>query len=93
MCKAPPVLNLMKTLNFYILMQIIFMDRQPLRTGEFEQLLFPDNYSQEQVVEDLSEIPDDNEYGFFIECDLKYPAEIKEKTEFSALSLSNKSRP
>ena len=38
---------------------------QHLPTGEFEQLLFPDNYSQEHVVEDLSEIPDDNEYGFF----------------------------
>ena len=25
--------------------------------------------------------PDDNEYGYFIECDLEYPAEIKEKTE------------
>ena len=54
---------------------------QPLPTGEFEQLLFPDNYSQEQVEKVLSEIPDDNEYGFVIECDLDYPAEIKEKTE------------
>ena len=25
--------------------------------------------------------PDDNEYGYFIECKLEYPAEIKEKTE------------
>ena len=25
--------------------------------------------------------PDDNEFGYFIECDLEYPAEIKEKTE------------
>ena len=48
--------------------------------------MFPDNYSQEQVVEDLSEIPDDNEYGFFIECDLEYPPEIKEKTENFPLS-------
>ena len=26
-------------------------------------------------------IPDNNTYGFFIECDLEYPAEIREKTE------------
>ena len=25
--------------------------------------------------------PDDCAYGYFIECDLEYPAEIKEKTE------------
>ena len=50
---------------------------QYLSTGNFEKLLFPDNYSQEQVVEDLLEIPGDNEYGFFIECDLEYPVENK----------------
>ena len=33
---------------------------------------FPDNYQQEQVVEDLLQVPDDNEYGFFNECDLEY---------------------
>ena len=37
---------------------------QNLPTGNFEKLFFPDNYSQEQVVEDLLQIPDDNEYGF-----------------------------
>ena len=54
---------------------------QNLSTGNFEKLLFPDNYSQEQVVEDLLEIPDDNEYGFLIECDLEYPVENKETTK------------
>ena len=33
------------------------------------------------MVKDFSQVPDDNEYGFFIECDLKYPAEIKQITE------------
>ena len=33
------------------------------------------------MVEDLIIIPDNNPYGFFIECDFEYPAEIKEKTE------------
>ena len=27
------------------------------------------------------QIPDNNEYGFFIECDLKHPVEIEEKTK------------
>ena len=29
----------------------------------------------------IDSTPDDNEYGYFIECDLGYPADIKEKTE------------
>ena len=58
---------------------------QYLPTGEFAMLPlnpcnYTDNYNLEQLVEDLLQIPDDNEYGFFIECDLEYPAEIKEKT-------------
>ena len=58
---------------------------QPFPTGNFQKLLLPDNYSQEQVVEDLLQIPDDNEYGFFIDCDLDYPVEIKEKTKIFTL--------
>ena len=59
---------------------------QYLPSGEFEILPlnpcnYTDNYNLEQLVEDLLQIPDDNEYGFFIECDLEYPAEIKEKTK------------
>ena len=41
---------------------------QYLPTGEFEILpLNPCNYNLKQLVEDLLQIPDDNEYGFFIE--------------------------
>ena len=54
---------------------------QYLPTGELEKLQLPENYSQDQLVEDLLQIPDDNEYGFFIECDLEYPVEFKEKTK------------
>ena len=54
---------------------------QYLPTSEFEKLDFPEEYELEQIVEDLRFIPDNNEYGYFIECDLEYPAEIKEKTE------------
>ena len=63
---------------------------QYLPTGEFENISFLNtlgqqscNYLLDQIVEDLLEIPDDNEYGFFIfiECDLEYPVDIKEKTK------------
>ena len=54
---------------------------QYLPTSEFEKLDFPEGYILEQIVEDLRFIPDNNEYGYFIECDMIYPAEIKEKTE------------
>ena len=46
-----------------------------------KKLQLLENYSQDQLVEDLLQIPDYNEYGYFIECDLEYPVEIKEKTK------------
>ena len=54
---------------------------QYLPTGTFEKVYFPEEYELEQIVEDLRFIPDNNTYGFLIECDLEYPAELKEKTE------------
>ena len=54
---------------------------QYLPTSEFEKLQLPEEYILEQIVEDLLQIPDDNEFGYFIECDLEYPVEIKEKTK------------
>ena len=66
---------------------------QYLPTSNFEKLDFPEEYELEQIVEDLTFIPDDSDYGFFKECDMLYPAEIKEKTKkLSILPLSNKSR-
>ena len=54
---------------------------QYLSTGTFEKLYFPEEYELEQIVQDLRFIPDNNPYGFVIECHLEYPAEIKEKSE------------
>ena len=66
---------------------------QYLPTSEFEKLQLPEEYILEQIVEDLRFVPDNNAFGFFIECDLEYPVEIKEKTKnFPLLSVSNKSR-
>ena len=39
------------------------------------------NYTLVQLVEDLLQKPDDFEIGFFIECDLEFPQDIKEKSE------------
>ena len=33
------------------------------------------------ILEDISKTPDDCDIGYFVELDLKYPAEIKEKTK------------
>ena len=38
---------------------------QPLPTGEFEKLTFDDNYNLNEIIEDLLQIPDDNESRFF----------------------------
>ena len=54
---------------------------QYLPTSEFEKLQLPEEYELEQIVEDLRFIPDYSEFGCFMECDLEYPVEIKEKTE------------
>ena len=53
---------------------------QYLPTSEFEKLQLPEEYELEQIVEDLRFIPDNNEFGYFIECDLEYAVEIKGKT-------------
>ena len=59
-----------------------------LPTGDFKKitLLEKDDYEHDSVLmdenkEDILNTPHDNEYEYFIECDLEYPAEIKEKTE------------
>ena len=73
---------------------------QCLPTGDFKKIWSfakfgcdNDELLIDEIKEDILNTPDDNEYGYFIECDLEYPVEIKEKTKkLSTLSLSNKSR-
>ena len=64
---------------------------QPLPSNVFEKLDIS-QFTTQEIIEDLIMIPDDNESGFFIECDLEYRVEIKEKTKKSIVPLSNKSR-
>ena len=61
---------------------------QYLPTGDFKKIKFGcdedyecDELLIDEIKEEILNTPDDNEYGYFIECDLEYPAEIKEKTE------------
>ena len=62
---------------------------QYLPTGDFKKMrLFGscEDYDNDELLideikEDILSTPDDNEFGYFIECDLEYSAEIKEKTE------------
>ena len=55
-----------------------------LPTGDFKKIKFGcehDSVLMNEIKVDILSTPDDNEYGYFIECDLEYPAEIKEKTK------------
>ena len=57
---------------------------QCLPTGDIKKIKFLENDDLviiDEIKLDIRITPDDNEYGYFIECDLEYPAEIKEKTE------------
>ena len=67
---------------------------QYLPTGDFKKIKFgcDENYKYDdllldEIKEEILNTPDDNEYGYLIECDLENPAEIKEKTENFPLCL------
>ena len=59
-------------------------------TSEFEKLQLREEYILEQIVEVLTHCPDNNEFGYFIECDLEYPVEIKEKKTFLFVRIKQK---
>ena len=61
---------------------------QYLPFGDFEKIKFGcdedyeyDDLLIDEIKEDILNTPDDNENGYFIECELEYSAEIKENTE------------
>ena len=57
---------------------------QYLPTGDFKKIKLCCEYDSvlmNEIKEDILNTPDDNENGYFIECDLENPAEINEKTE------------
>ena len=57
---------------------------QYLPTGDFKKIKLCFEYDSvlmNEIKEDIFNTPDDNEYGYFVECNLEYPAEIEEKTK------------
>ena len=70
---------------------------QSLPTGDFKKMKLCCEYDSvlmDEIKEVILNTPDDNEYGYFIECDLEYPAEIKKKTEnFPLCSYKTKADP
>ena len=53
---------------------------QYLPTGDFKKMQnchgTYDSTLMNEITEDILNTPDDNDFGYFIECDLEYPAEI-----------------
>ena len=47
---------------------------------QFEELDIS-HFTTREIIENLLRLPDDNESGFFTECDLECPVEIKGKTK------------
>ena len=74
---------------------------QYLPAGDIKKIKFLENddYDYDSVLwdeikEDILSTPDDNEYGYFIECDVLYHVEIEEKTEnFPLCSYQTKADP
>ena len=63
-----------------------------LPTGGFHK---PNVSNKIRLLKTISRMPDKNEYGFFIECDLEYPSSIHNKRNFFAFlpeKKNNKSR-
>ena len=50
-------------------------------------------FNNDIKLEDILNTSDDSEYGYFIEVDLKYPDEIKEKTKYFPFAPENKLAP
>ena len=78
--------------------KIIYMDATNLFGHSMSQMLpcdeiekwhgHPDLYMNE--LEEILNTPDDNDIGYFIEVDLKYPNNIKEKTKDFPFCPENK---
>ena len=65
--------------------KILYMDATNLHGHSVSQMLPYDEIKLEKDIclEEILNTPDDNEIGYFIEVDLRYPDNIKEKTKNS----------
>ena len=75
--------------------KILFIDANNLygyvmcQNLPYDEIKIIENYK----LEDILNTSDDSDYGYFIEVDLKYPDEIKEKTRYFPFAPENKFAP
>ena len=50
-------------------------------------------FDKKVKLDDILNTPDDNEIGYFVEVDLKYPDNIKQKTKYFPFAPENKFSP
>ena len=65
--------------------KILYIDANNLYgMGNVSQYLPYDDikFDKNVTLEEILNTPDDNEIGYFVECDLKYPDNIKQKTKY-----------
>ena len=72
--------------------KILYADATNLYGHSMSQMLPYDEikFEKEICFEEILNTPDNNEIGYFLEIDLKYPDNIKEKTKFFPLCPENK---
>ena len=72
--------------------KILFMDATNLYGHSMSQMLLYDeiNLEKDTCLEEILNTLDDNEIGYFLEVDLKYPDNIKEKTKNFPFCPENK---
>ena len=75
--------------------KILFMDARNLYGYSMSQLLPFDeiNFENDICLEETLNTADDNEFGYFIEFDLKYPYNIREKKNFPFCPENKKTNP
>ena len=72
--------------------KILYIDATNLYGHSMSQMLPYDEikFEKDICLEEILNTPDDNEIGYFIEADLKYPDNIKEKTKKFPFCPENK---
>ena len=74
--------------------KILYVDANNLYGWAMSQFLPFDEIKFVNVsIEDILSTPDDSEIGYFVEVDLKYPDEIKQKTKYFPFCPENKFAP
>ena len=72
--------------------KILYIDANNLYGWAMSQYLPYDDikFDNKVKLEDILNTPDDSEIGYFVECDLKYPDNIKQKTKYFPFCPENK---